>query len=193
MHLKPLQHTEGIAVKSTGQIKPGHIIRQTIRLSESKIVFLFDAIETYTQVNQHTIFINSSNLTEDKGKHELSAVLMWYRCGLLNARVLSIHYPLKSSAHTQGITSIILSPRKGTHRSVKINPEKTKIQLRCRECSSHTSFKCSKCGSIRSPVSLCRRTTGRNCWDIFHNRRVFDLPSGSQSTGQSSSQGNSQN
>ena len=173
------------------------IDRKTVR-KQNRV--LFDAIETYAPVNQHTICINCTNLTENKGKHELSArefrfdlVRVWFAKCRSATGTISIHYPFKSSAHTQGVTAIIHSPRKGTHRSVKIDPEKTKKQLRCRECSSHTSFKCSKCGSIGRPVPLFRRSPGRNCWDIFQNRRVFDLPSSSQSIGQSSSQGNSQN
>ena len=72
----------------------------------------------------------------------------------------------------------------------KCGKTRPKKQLRCRECSAHTSFKCSNCGNLERPVPLCRLITGRNCWDTFDQRRISDLSS-SRSTGLSS-QGDSQ-
>ena len=106
------------------------IDRKTVR-KQNRV--LFDAIETYALVNQHTICINCTNLREDKGKHELSArefrldvVRVWFAKCRSATGTISIHYLFKSSAHTQGVTAIIHSPRKGTHRSVKIDSEKDK-------------------------------------------------------------------
>ena len=123
-----------------------------------------------------------------------SSVLMPYGYGLkyrIAIGTTSIHYPFRAVTNTQGVISIIHSPRKGTDKQVKIYVERPKKQPRCRECSAHTSFKCSKCGNLEWPVPLCRLITGRNCWDTFHQRRISDLPS-SQSIGLSS-QGDIQN
>ena len=90
-----------------------------------------------------------------------------------------------------GTLPIIHSPRKGTHKPVKINVGRPKKQLRCRECSAHTSFKCSKCGDLEWPVPPCRLITGHTCCNTFHQRRIFDLSS-SQRT-RLSSQGDIQN
>ena len=169
--------------------------RKTVR-KQNRV--LFDAIETYGLINQHAVLVNSPTLVVNKSKHDISArefrfdvVRVWLAKCRIAIGTTSIHYPFRAATNTQGVTSIIHSPRKGTHKPVKINMERPKKQLRCRECSAHTSFKCSKCGNLERPVPLCRLITGRNCWDTFHQRRIFDLPS-SQSTGLSS-QGDSQN
>ena len=71
------------------------IDRKTVRKQNC---VLFNAIETYAPVNQHIICIDCTNLTEDKGKHELSArefrfdvVRMWFaRCRSATGTI-SIH------------------------------------------------------------------------------------------------------
>ena len=160
---------------------------------------LFGAIETYGLINQHAVLVKSPNLVANKSKHDMSGrefrfdvIRVWFAKCRIAIGITSIHYPFRVATNTQGVTSIIHSPRKGTQKPVKINVERQKKQLRCRECSAYTSFKCSKCGNLERPVPLCRMIiTGHNCWDTFHQRRIFDLPS-SQST-ELSSQGDSQN
>ena len=132
---------------------------------------------------KHTIIcINCTNLMEDKGKHELSArefrfdvVQVWFAKCRSATGTISIHYSFKSSVHTQGVTAIIHSPRKGTHRSVKIDPEKTKKQLCYRECSSHTSFKCSKCGSIRRLIPFLQEINWSQLLGHFPQQTCFRL------------------
>ena len=119
------------------------IDRKTVR-KQNRV--MFDAIETYALVNQHTICINCTNLTEDKGKHELSTrefrfdvVRVWFAKCRSATVTISIHYPFKSSsAHTRSHCHHPLSKEGHSQIRVKIDPEKTKGQLRCRECSSHT-------------------------------------------------------
>ena len=165
---------------------------------QAKPCVLFDAIETYGLINQHALLVNNPNVVVDKSKLDISARefrfdvvrVCFAKCGIAIGTT-SIHYPFRAATNTQGVTSIIHSPRKGTYKPVKINVERPKKQLCCRERSAHTSFKCSKCGNLERPVPLCRLITGRNCWDTFDQRCIFDLSS-SQSTGLSS-KGDSQN
>ena len=141
---------------------------------------LFDAIEMYGLINQHVVLVNSSNLIVNKSKHDISArefrfdvVRVWFAKCRITIGTTSIHYPFRAPTNTQGVTSIIHSPRKGTHKPVKINMERPKKQLRCRECLAHTSFKCSKCGNLERSVTLCRLITDCNCWGTFHQRRYL--------------------
>ena len=169
--------------------------RKTVRKQNQ---VLFDATKTYGLINQHAVLVNSPNLVTNESKHDTSArefrfkvVRVWFAKCRIAIGTTSIHYPFRAATNTQGITSIIHSSRKGTHKPVKIHVERSKKELHCRECSAHTSFKCSKCGNLEPPVPLCRMITDRNCWDPLHQRRIFDLPT-SQST-RLSSQGDSQN
>ena len=116
-------------------------------------------------------------------------VWVWFARCRIAIGTTSIHYPFRAA--TQGITSIICSPRKGTHKPVKINVDRPKKQLHCRECLAHTSYKCSKCANLERPVPLCRIITGRSCWATFHQRHISDLPNSQSTT--LSSQGDSQN
>ena len=90
----------------------------------------------------------------------------------LDSKTYSLHK--QASCHPPGVKAVIHSPRKGTHRPAKIDARSAKKQLRCRKCSKLTTFKCSKCGSLKRPVPLCGEKTGRNCWEDFHDSRIYD-------------------
>ena len=120
---------------------------------------LFDTIETYGLKSQHAVPVNSPNLVVNQSKHDISArqyhfdaLQVWLAKCRIAIGIISIHYPFRAATNTQGVTSIIHSPRKGTHKLVKRYVERPKKQLRCRERSAHTSFKCSKCGNFERPV-----------------------------------------
>ena len=105
-----------------------------------------------------------------------NSVLMWLRVWFAKCRIAigttSIHYPFRAPTNTEGVTSIIYSPRKGTHKPVKINMERPKKQLRCQECLAHTSFKCSKCGNLERSVTFCKLITGCN-FGVHFTRDVY--------------------
>ena len=48
------------------------------------------------------------------------AVQVWFAKCRIAIGTTSIHYPFRAATNIQGVTSIIHSPRKGTHKPVKI-------------------------------------------------------------------------
>ena len=153
------------------------IDRKTVR-KQNRV--LFDGIETYAVTNQHTIYLNSENLVQDlppkrkRGREfRFDVVRVWFAVCRMAIGQQSIHYPMQASRHPPGVKAVIHSPRKGTHRPTKIDARNAKKQLRCRKCSKLTTFKCNKCGSLKHPVPLYGEKTGRNCWEDFHDSRIY--------------------
>ena len=138
--------------------------RKTVR-KQNRV--LFEATETYGLINQHTVLVNSPNLVADKSKHNMSArelrfdvIRVWFGKCRIAIGTTSIHYPFTAATNILGVTSIIHSPRKGTHKPVKINVERPKKQLRCRECSAHAANAVILNGLSHSSECLLSATVG---------------------------------
>ena len=143
-----------------GSKQAGRTAASTVKLYATDRV-LFDGIETYPVINQHTIYLNSANLVQDlppkrKSKREFhfDVAMVWFAvCRMVIGRE-SIHYPMQAGRHPPGVKAVIHSPRKGTHRPTKIDARNAKKQLRM------SIFKCNKCGSVKHPVPR-GRTVGK--------------------------------
>ena len=97
---------------------------------------LFDGIETYAVINQHTIYLNSANLVQDPPPKRKSGrefrfdvVRVWFAICRMATGQQNIHYPMLASRHPPGVKAVIHSLRKGTHRPTKIDPRNAKKQL----------------------------------------------------------------
>ncbi len=147
-------------------------------------------MEMYVLVNGHTLWRNNPNLTEgvsrdsqSQSEFRFAVIRVWYALfKKTNGRDEILHYPgNKQRNHRRMLSATLMSPRKGHHKLIRISADETsskRCRLRCRMCNNKTSFKCDKCSSPGDPLVLCEpKATGRQCWNEYHVRREYDLPS----------------
>ena len=146
-------------------------------------------MEMYVLVNGHTLWRNNPQLLEGLSKDSTSQsefrfaiIRIWYAMyKKTNGRDEVLHYPFnKQRHHRRKLATTLASPRKGHHDSARITADETsskRCRLKCRMCSKKTSFKCAKCSNPGDPLALCESKNGRQCWNEYHVRREFDIPS----------------